>query len=211
VLVAGAGVLLVAAACRLAVRPYVSALIGVRREIEVESRRIASDEATVEAAAGVERALRGERDTLARLGAGFLAGPSPNLAAAALTQLVQDEAEASRVHLARVSPRGSRPAGPGLLSVSADAEGESDLEGIVTFLAMLGSDSTFLTIPSLEVTSPASGRRRKGTAMPLTLKLTVRGYLRRTESKPPQAGAAQRTRDHPSIRGPPPASDEGSS
>jgi hypothetical protein len=205
VLLAGAAVLFVAAAWRLAIQPYVSALIAVRRGIEVEARSLAADEATVEAARGVGRSLRAEQDSLARLSAGFLAGPDAGLAAAALSQLVQDQAEASRVHLARVSPGASKPAGPGLLSVSADLDGESDLEGIVTFLAMLRSDSTFLRIPSLEVTNPASGRRRSGAAMPLTLKLTVRGYLRRARSKPQPASAAQRARGRPPIRGPPSA------
>ena len=85
------------------------------------------------------QAVRTAARRLARAAPRLLDGSGEGVAAAALTQYVEDRARAARVHLTGTEPRPPRPAHDELTAIALEVTGESDLRGVPILL--LASDS----------------------------------------------------------------------
>lgn len=172
----GALVLAPALAWGLVVSPWLDA-VQVRGD-RLEARRslhraeldlLASDEVFPEAVRTGGRRLAGAAPRL-------LDSRGEGVAAAGLTQYVEDRARAARVHLTATEPRPPRPAHTDLTAISLEVTGESDLEGILSFLeALEGGDGRLLRVEGLRIR--AAGTGRAGGAEALTFRVLVTGYM----------------------------------
>ncbi len=119
-----------------------------------------------------------------RTGARRLAGAAPRLldsrgegvAAAGLTQYVEDRARAARVHLTGTEPRPPRPVHTDLTAIPLEVTGESDLRGILSFLeALEGEHGQLLRVEGLRIR--AAGAGRDGGAEALAFRVLVTGHM----------------------------------
>jgi len=134
------------------VRPYRGAMADVRERVAVERDLLARELALLAAAPwlpdSMARALDETREVEARL----LQAPSLVLAEAELTDFLETAALRNRVLLEEIRSgelaRGEEPP-PGLQVVRLHLRGESDLEGILDFLADLEGSRLLLRIRGL--------------------------------------------------------------
>ena len=159
----GLGLLLPAAVWVLGVKPYWAALESVRDRVAVEKELLARELALLETAPILpEKIRRAEaeagvfEDRLVRAASGVLAEGE-------LTDFLEESAFRSRVLLEEIRGgelgRGEEPP-PGLSVVRLHLRGESDLEGVLTFLGEIEKSKLLLRVRGLalepEVSRPAS-------------------------------------------------------
>lgn len=172
----GALVLAPALAWGLVVSPWLDAVrargdrLEARRSLHrAELDLLASGEAFPEA-------VRTGARRLARATPRLLDSRGEGVAAAALTQYVEDRARAARVHLTETEPRPPRPSGADLTAIPLEVTGESDLRGILSLLeALEDGNGKLLRVEGLRVRAPRAGRG--GGAEALTFRVLVTGYM----------------------------------
>lgn len=121
-------------------------------------------------------AVRTGARRLARVTPRLLDSRGEGVAAAALTQFVEDRARAARVHLTGTEPRPSRRLDGDLLAIPLEVAGESDLRGILSFLEGLeeGSGKT-LRAEGLRIRSRGVDEEDQTEA--LSFRVLVTGYM----------------------------------
>ncbi len=121
-------------------------------------------------------AVRTGARRLARAAPRLLDSRGEGVAAAALTQFVEDRARAARVHLTGTDPRPPERADGSLLAVPLEVTGESDLQGILSLLeAMETGGGKLLRADGLRIRAP--GRARGESSGALTFRVRVTGYM----------------------------------
>ena len=186
----GLGILIPAAGYVLGVKPYRAALADVRDRIGAEQELLSRELALLESAPTLPQAIQEARAEAQVHEDRLVQAVSGVLAEAELTRLLEAAAFRSRVLLEEIRGgelgRGEEPP-PGLSVVRLHLRGESDLEGVLTFLDELETSRLFLRIRGLalepEVARPESENEEesRGPAVPtgvVGFQLIVDGFAR---------------------------------
>ena len=159
----GVGILLPAVAHVLGVRPYRNALEGVRDRVMAEQEVLSRELALLEEASTLPEELQRAEAEAAVFEDRMVRAVSGVLAEAELSDLLEESAFRSRVLLEEIRGgelgRGEEPPA-GLSVVRLHLRGESDLEGVLTFLDEIEKSVLFLRVRGLalepEVSRPSS-------------------------------------------------------
>jgi hypothetical protein len=196
----GMAVLVPALVYVLGVRPYLAALSDVREQTFSERELLARELALLESGDELpEAARRAEKDAL-KVESRMLRARSLVLAEGELTDFLEASAYHSRVLLEEIRggelARGEEPP-PGLAVVRLHLRGESDLEGVLTFLDQLEKSEMLLRVRGLalepEVSRPDGGEEDQGSRDPVPtgvvqFQMIVDGFARGEELPESQAG-----------------------
>lgn len=184
-LVVAAAALLVALVIHVG-RPVVRDISDLRSRIEAERELFAEEAAVRDASEKIVAAHRAASERLSAHRDRMLVAEEPGVAGANLTRYVRSVAEASRVYLATGEPRARVDTLPGgLTAVHVGGEGETDFEGLLSFLHALEFGPTLVRITSLSaelVASPGS-MRGEGPEI-LKLHFEVRGIRAAQREEP---------------------------
>jgi len=159
----GLGLLLPAAVWVLGVKPYRAALENVRDRVVVEKGLLVRELALLETAPTLPEKIRRAEAEAAVFEDRLVRAASGVLAEGELTDFLEESAFRSRVLLEEIRGgelgRGEEPP-PGLSVVRLHLRGESDLEGVLTFLDEIEKGRLLLRVRGLalepEVSRPAS-------------------------------------------------------
>ena len=187
----GLGILLPAMAYVLGVKPYRAALEGVRDRVIAEQELLSRELALLAAAPSVPRELQQAEAQAAVFEDRMVRAASGVLAESELTDFLEGSAFRSRVLLEEIRGgelgRGEEPP-PGLSVVRLHLRGESDLEGVLTFLDEIEKSRLFLRVRGLalepEVSRPGSDNNENnqtGAPVPtgvVEFQLIVDGFAR---------------------------------
>lgn len=152
-----------------AVRPYRTALTELRDRIAAERALLAREEALIAASDELPRLLDAAADQTRRSELRLVRASNAPLAEAEVTGFLQDVAGLSRVLLQEL--RGLEPepgtaglATGGLVPIRLAIRGESDLEGVMTFLHRIETSPLLLRVIELSIEPvlerPRRSRRR---------------------------------------------------
>lgn len=198
----GALVLAPALAWFFAVSPYLETLREHRSQLDAHRSLLAAERDLLAGRARYPRQVRAAALRLQRRAPALLDSRSRGVAAAELTQFLEDRAAAHRLRLVTTEPRPTRPVDRRLLAVPVQVEGESDLRGILGFVRALETGPKLLRVDGVRI------RRRRGAPGPedaegmevLALRATVTGYMlfpRRRRSGGPSAAPEVTSGDRP--------------
>jgi len=170
----GLAVLLPALVYVLGVRPYLTALMSVREQTFQAQGLLARELDLLERADELPQAAQRARETARGVESRMLRARSLLLAEGELTDFLEAAAYHSRVLLEEIRggelARGEEPP-PGLSMVRLHLRGESDLEGVLTFLDQLEKSDLLLRIRGLalepEVSRPDSDEEDQGSRNPV--------------------------------------------
>jgi hypothetical protein len=170
----GLAVLLPALVYALGVRPYLTALADVREQTFQAQGLLARELELLERAGELPEAARLAREVASGVQGRMLQARSLVLAEGELTDFLEAAAYRSRVLLEEIRggelARGEEPP-PGLSLVRMHLRGESDLEGVLTFLDQLEKSHLLLRIRGLalepEVSRPDSEEEDQGSRDPV--------------------------------------------
>ena len=150
----GLGILLPAVAYVLGVKPYRAALDGVRDRVAAERELLTRELALLAAAPTLPGELQRAESEAAVFEDRMVRAASGVLAESELTDFLERSAFRSRVLLEEIRGgelgRGEVPP-PGLSVVRLHLRGESDLEGVLTFLDEIEKSRLFLRVRGLAV------------------------------------------------------------
>jgi hypothetical protein len=170
----GLAVILPALVYFLGVRPYLAALSDVRDLTFIAQQGLRSDLDLLESAEELPEAARRAQEKAFEVESRMLRARSLVLAEGELTDLLEASAYHSRVLLEEIRggelTRGEEPP-PGLSVVRLHLRGESDLEGVLTFLDQLEKSALLLRVRGLalepEVSRPDSDEEDEGSRDPV--------------------------------------------
>jgi hypothetical protein len=174
------------------VRPYLSAMDDVKDRIELERELLVREMALIERGPLLPEAIREAEVRAGQFEGRMLRASSGVLAEAELTRLLEAAALESRVLLEQIRSgdmdRGEEPP-PGLSLVRLHVSGESDLEGIMAFLAAMERSHVLLRIRGLalepETARPGgNGQEEARSAEPtgvVKVQVIVDGFARLNE------------------------------
>jgi hypothetical protein len=190
----GALVLLPALLWAGAVRPYRAALEDVRDAAAVERALLERELALLAQAASLPAAVERATDDAARAELRLVHASNVALAEAELTTYLEGVALLSRVllqELRGVEPGRGEPALPELRPIRLAVRGESDLEGVVTFLARVEESPLLLRVAgvSLEPELESAQRGRNGGAPPQPTGVVKFGMIIEAFAPPDARGA----------------------
>jgi hypothetical protein len=159
----GLAVLLPVVGYVLGVKPYRAALADVRDRVEIQRRALEGELALLGAAAALPRELERAESEAAVYEDRMVKAASGILAEGELTDFLESAAVRNRVLLEGLRSgelgRGEEPP-PGLTVVRLHISGESDLEGVLTFLDEIERSRLFLRVRGMalepEVARPES-------------------------------------------------------
>lgn len=164
---------------QLIVRPYRSSMLSrgnaLRAEVALLRRELAMTQsrARLDSLANVAESRRGD---IAEL---LFEGGDAVAASAALARYISEGARRATVSIQAIEIGSDHQLGDELTSIDVVVRGESDLEGILTFLRQLEYGARLLMVPAVRI-EPVSGRDTDAdlpTVLGVTI--TVRGYLLR--------------------------------
>jgi len=189
----GLGILLPAAAYVLGWKPYRVALEDVRDRVAAEQELLARELEVMESSGSLPEEIRQARAEAEVYEDRLVQAESGVLAEAELTGLLESSAFRSRVLLEEIRGgelgRGEEPP-PGLSVVRLHLRGESDLEGVLTFLDEIEKSRLLVRIRGLalepEVARPESEDEEGNNQAPVPtgvveFQLIVDGFARVTE------------------------------
>lgn len=176
----------------LAVSPWLDAVQDRRDRLEARRTLHRAELDLLASADAYPAAVRTGARRLARAAPRLLEGPGEGVAAAALTQLVEDRVRAARVHLTGTTPRPPTRVDADLLALPLEVTGESDLRGILAFLEGLErGGGKLLRAGDVRIRSRRAGR--SGEAETLTFRVLVTGYMLAPGEGGGAAGATDRS------------------
>lgn len=153
--VIGLAVLLPALLWVSAVRPYRAAMSSLNDRVETERALLEREEALIAAAPDLPGLAGQARERSARATERLVSAANMPLAEAEVTAFLQDVALLSRVLLQEVRsvepPRGEEEPTGALRPLRLAVRGESDLEGVLTFLQRLETSPLLLRIAELSI------------------------------------------------------------
>lgn len=187
----GLGILLPALFYVLGVKPYRSALEDVRNRVAVQRGLLERELALLTSAGTLAGELQVARDEAEVHEDRLVQAPSGVLAESEITDFLESSAVRSRVLLEQIRGgelgRGENPP-PGLSVVRLHLAGESDLEGVLTFLDEIEKSRLLIRVRGFalepEVSRPeTSGAESDGTSRPVPtgvvgFQLIVDGFAR---------------------------------
>ncbi len=136
----------------MAVRPYRAALTDLGERVEIERELLSRERDLLAAAAALPTEIQAAKIRAEGYEAGLLQAPTDVLAEAELTDFLESTAVRNRVLLEEIRggglARGEDPP-PGLSVIRLHLKGESDLEGILTFLDEIEKASLLLRVRGL--------------------------------------------------------------
>lgn len=158
-------------------RPYSSAITAREDGLRVERALLARELRVLED--------RARFDTLDREAARLRTDTEDQLfvsidevsASAALTRYVSDHARLAAVLIQQIETQEAQPLADELATIDVLIRGESDLEGILTFLRGIESGRRLLTIPAIRVEPMAMADQDPDLPTVLGFSVTVRGYV----------------------------------
>lgn len=151
----GTAVLAPALAWAFAVRPYLGAVADAGDRLAVERRLLRGELELVAAAPAYPRAFEEGAQRLLAAAARLMGGDDEGAASAALAGYLRRMAQAGGANLTRVEPAAAADAGTGVRALPVAVTGETDLEGLLTFLQLLESGPRLVHVQDLRVEAAA--------------------------------------------------------
>ncbi len=180
-LVLGGLVLVPALVWTVAVRPYRAAVAEVRERAVAERDLLERELALLASRSELEAALRQAAEEAAAVEGRILRAPSLVLAEGELSRLLEDYALRSRVLLEEIRSgelaRGEASP-PGLAVVRLHLKGESDLQGVLTFLDHVERSPLLLRIRGLALEPQTARQEGEGQQSGAPQRATPTGVIR---------------------------------
>ena len=163
----GLAVLLPALLWIVALRPYRAALLDLRERTASERALLEREEALLARAGVMPGAAAASAERAERAALRLVRAPNVPLAEAELTAFLEEIATLSRVLLQEmrsVQPRRGRdePVAGTVRPLRLSVRGESDLEGVLTFLQRIEHNPMLLAITELSIEPQYEGSARNG-------------------------------------------------
>lgn len=184
----GALVLLPALAWVFAVSPWLEAVEGRRSALEARRSLLRAERDLLADRHRYPEAVRTAAAELQETAPALLDSRSRGVATAGLTQFLEDRAAASRVRLTATEPRPTRRLDASLVAVPMDVEGESDLEGVLDFLASLEASPKLVRVDGLRIRRRGTTRQGEEEMEVLGFSLGVTGYMLYPEARGDDGG-----------------------
>jgi hypothetical protein len=159
------------------IRPYQTTMAARKDELRVERALLARELRVLQDRArfdtlGIE-AARLRADTEGQI----FVGVDEMSASAALTRYISDRARHAPVLIQQVETQSAQPLADELVTIDVHVRGESDLEGILTFLRGVEFGSKLLTMPAIRVEPVGSREPDADRPTVLGFSVTLRGYV----------------------------------
>lgn len=152
----GGAILVPALAWTLGVAPYLRALDEAARRLEQDRATLRKEMEVLAGTADYRRAFdEGARKLLAAAPR-LMGGDDDGAASAAVAGYLRGVARMGGAHVTRVEPGPSRDAGGGITALPVGVSGESDLEGLLTFLQMLEAGPKLVDVAELRIETSAA-------------------------------------------------------
>lgn len=165
----------------LAVRPYRAAVAEARERVVAERDLLERELALLASRSELEAALGKATEEAARVEGRVLRAPSLVLAEGELTRLLEEYALRSRVLLEEIRSgelgRGEAPP-PGLAVVRLHLKGESDLQGVLSFLDEVEKSPLLLRIRGLALEPQTARPEGEGQQPNASQRATPTGVVR---------------------------------
>ena len=174
-IVLGAAVLLPALFYVWGVRPYRAALTETRDELETARLALSREKAAVVTTRANPDAQRAADSALAMAIPRLFAGRDDAIASSQLAAYLGAVARGSRVLMQDANTRPSTPSAEGIRTLRVEIRGESDIQGIVTFLQNLEGGQKLVRVDKLEITR-VPGLEEKNGFETLSVAATVSGF-----------------------------------
>ncbi len=152
----GAAVLAPALAWTLVVSPYLGALGEAKTRLEQDRATLEREMEVLAETADYRRAFDEGAEKLLAAAPGLMGGDDDGAASAAVAGYLRRLARMGGAHVTRVEPGPSRDAGGGVTALPVGVNGESDLEGLLTFLQMLEAGPKLVDVAELRIEATGS-------------------------------------------------------
>ncbi|MFN2567813.1 MAG: type II secretion system protein GspM [Gemmatimonadaceae bacterium] len=167
----------------LVATPYLHAVQETRSRLEASRDLLARERRLLAGAKRYPVVLAEGKTRLAAVAGRLFEGDNESVASAGLATHLRQHARASRVLISELKSAPAERAGNGLTAVSLHVTGESDLEGLLTFLRSLEAGAKLVHVDQLEIESaqpaaapgPTPGASAGGAEV-LSFQLTVKGF-----------------------------------
>ncbi|WP_420128641.1 type II secretion system protein GspM [Longimicrobium sp.] len=153
----GAAVLVPAFAWTLVVSPYLGALGEAKAALERDRALLRREMELLSETADYRRAFDDGAEKLLAAAPRLMGGDDDGAASAAVAGYLRRLARSGGAHVTRVEPGPSRDAGGGVTALPVGVSGESDLEGLLTFLQMLEAGPKLVDVAELRIEASGSG------------------------------------------------------
>lgn len=161
-----------------AVSPFLGAVEERRSQLEARTTQLEAERDLLAAREVYPERVRQAAERLQEAAPALLDSRSRGVATAELTQFVEDRAASARVRLVATEPGAARRVDRRLLAVPMTVEGESDLEGVLTFLDALENGPKLLTVEDLRLRRRSGATRLRDRGMEvLVVRATLTGYM----------------------------------
>jgi len=160
----GAAVLVPALAWTLVVSPYLDALGEAKARLEQDRATLEREMEVLAETADYRRAFDEGAEKLLAAAPRLMGGDDDGAASAAVAGYLRRLARMGGAHVTRVEPGPSRDAGGGVTALPVGVSGESDLEGLLTFLQMLEAGPKLVDVAELRIEASSSTPAGIGTA-----------------------------------------------
>ncbi len=159
----------------LVATPYLHAVAETRAKLEVGRDLLARERRLLAGSKRYPVVLDEGKARLAAVAGRLFDGASEAAISTALAAHLRQHARASRVHLSELKSAPPDTLAAGVATTSLNVTGESDLEGLLTFLRSLESGTKLVHIDQLEI---ESAQRSGGAVGPevLSFQLTAKGF-----------------------------------
>jgi hypothetical protein len=147
----GGAVLVPALAWSLAVSPYLTALADARDQLATERGLLRRELQLLASASSYPAAFDDGAERLMAAAPRLMSGDDEGAAAAALAGYLRRMANVGGANLTRVEPVAAEDAGGGIRALPVGVTGETDLEGLLTFLQALESGPKLVHVRELRL------------------------------------------------------------
>lgn len=153
----GGGIVVPALLWVFVLAPYLGAVRDASTRLETERLRLRGDLELLASASGYPGAFDAGAERLLAAAPRLMSGDDEGAAVAALAGYVRRMATAGGANLTRVEPAAPRDAGGGVRALPVGVTGETDLEGLLTFLQLLETGSKLLHVEELRMEAANTG------------------------------------------------------
>jgi hypothetical protein len=140
-----------------ALAPYLGAVRDASTRLETERLRLRGDLELLASASEYPKAFDAGAERLLAAAPRLMSGDDEGAAVAALAGYVRRMATAGGANLTRVEPQAPRQAGGGVRALPVGVTGETDLEGLLTFLQLLETGPKLLHVQELRMEAANAG------------------------------------------------------
>ncbi|HEU4556781.1 MAG TPA: type II secretion system protein GspM [Longimicrobium sp.] len=158
-------VLAPALAWALVVSPYLGALGEAKDRLEQDRALLRREMELLAESSDYRRAFDDGAEKLLAAAPRLMGGEDDGAASAAVAGYLRRLARMGGAHVTRVEPGPSRDAGGGVTALPVGVSGESDLEGLLTFLQMLEAGPKLVDVADLRIEAAGSSAAGAAPAM----------------------------------------------